>query len=156
MKLVFQPSRNVSLTQTSPPTTHTHTLPVCEWFQWSLHLLPFSGMFLLAPLCTMVTRVTSFFLAGQEDGRKRRETVTPTNQGTVYFNSYQLMNEELALDDLWPSRPSKTRSLTASREVNWTWVQHYFKSLENTSPFHVNSRREQIWTLLTLVTPTQW
>lgn len=72
-----------------PPHTHTHTLPVCEWFQQSLHLLPLSGMFLLAPLCTMVTRVTSFFLAGQDDGRKRRETVTPTNQGAGYFKSYQ-------------------------------------------------------------------
>lgn len=54
-------------------------------------------MFLPALLCTMVTRVTSFFLAGQEDGRKRRETVTPTNQGAGYINSYQLMNEVLGV-----------------------------------------------------------
>lgn len=78
--------------QKCPPT-----LPVCEWFRRSLHLPLLSGMFPLALLCTMVTRVTSFFLAGQEDGRKRRETVTPTNQGAGYINSYHLMNEELGV-----------------------------------------------------------
>lgn len=36
-----------------------------------------SGMFLLALLRTMVTGVTSLFLAGQRDGNKRRETLTP-------------------------------------------------------------------------------
>lgn len=95
MNLVFQPSRNVPLTPSCvlcPPT-----LPVCEWFQRSLHLLLLFGMFLLALLCTMVTRVTSSFLAGQEDGRKRRETMTPTNQGAGYSHSYHLMNEVLGV-----------------------------------------------------------
>lgn len=96
MKLVFQQSRNVPLTRSRafcPPT-----LPVCERFRRSLHLLLLlSGMFLLARQCTMVTRVTSFFLAGQEYGRKRRERVTPTNQSAGYINSDHLMNEVLGV-----------------------------------------------------------
>lgn len=84
-----------------PSPTPSPTLPVCL----CLHLLLLSGMFLLALQCTMVTRVTSFFLAGQEDGRERRETVAPTNQGAGCMNSNQLM-KCLVLEDLWPSQPS--------------------------------------------------
>ena len=52
-----------------------------------------SGMFLLAPLCTMATRVTSLFLAGQRDGYKRRDT-TPSNEDPGRIIAYQRFRSE--------------------------------------------------------------
>lgn len=138
MNLVFQPSRNV------PPT-----LPVCEWFRRSLHLLLLSGMFPLALLCTMVTRVTSFFLAGQEDGRKRRETVTPTNQGAGYINSYHLMNEVLGVGgSLTPSTVNKSIFCCKQRGQLKLSSALFCYRMHICSVHQLWGKKHNIWTLL--------
>lgn len=134
MKPVLQSSRNVPPTHTCVLWPPPHPFPVCEWFQRSLHLLPLSGMFQLAPLCAMATRVTSFFLAGREGGRKRRVTVTTTRRGAGCVNSHQVLNEAPSIGG--PSTtpwPSIKMDVLLRAEVNGSRVRLYFMLLQNTS-----------------------